>query len=360
MGKLDRYIIRKYMATFFFVSLVMLLIAVVIDITEKLEQFIEKSVPMSDILLYYLTYIPHMFSVLAPLFLFIAVILFTSKLAGNSEIVAILGNGISYYRLLRPYAISALLLVVLMLALNHWMIPQLNKTRVGFLNTYIHHMVSNESGINRTINKTAHSETIASLQNFSFTSNEGFQFSLEHFEYNELTYQLRAQRIRWNEDREFWEIPSYEIWRKQGDNYLVTSGVSLDTVLGFDPSTFVRRLELKEMMRTDELSQFIRLEKVSGVKKVVFFEVELHNRTANAFAMLILTCIGVAFSTRKKRGGTGLNVAIGLALSALFILFLRFSTTFATNAELPPMVAVWIPNLFFGLLSVWLIRLAPK
>ncbi len=360
MGKLDLYIIRKYMATFFFVSLVMLLIAVVIDITEKLEQFIEKAVPMGEILVYYLTYIPHMFSILAPLFLFIAVILFTSKLAGNSEIVAILGNGISYYRLLRPYAVSALLLVLLMLALNHYTIPQLNKTRVGFLNTYIHHMVSNESGINRTIQKDDHSETIASLQNFSFTSNEGFQFSLEHFEHNELTYQLRAQRIRWNEDREFWEIPTYEIWQKQGDIYQVTSGVSLDTVLGFDPTTFVRRLELKEMMRTDELTDFIEMEKLGGVKKVVFFEVELHNRTANAFAMLILTFIGVAFSSRKKRGGTGLNVAIGLAMSALFILFLRFSTTFATNAELPPVIAVWIPNLFFGLLSVWLIRMAPK
>ncbi len=360
LPKLDRYIIKKYLSSFFFVSLIFLLIAVVIDITEKLSDFIDKSVPLVEIVVYYLTYIPHMFSILAPLFLFIGVIFFTSKLASDSEIVSVLGNGISYYRFLRPYLITGVLVALLLLGLNHYGVPLLNKKRVTFLNTYVHHMASNESGINLTIDKGPDFEIIASMQNFSFASNEGFQFSYEYYEGGELAYHLRAPRIRWKMDRQFWEIPNYEEWKLVGDQYAYVQGTSKDTTLGFTPNEFVRRLELKEMMPYPELKAFIDQLNSRGLQQSVFFELEMHNRTANAFAVIILTFIGVAFSSRKKRGGTGINVAIGFGLSALFILFLRFSTTFATNADLPPVVAVWIPNMLFGVLAFFMIRLAPK
>lgn len=360
LQKLDRYIIKKYLSSFFFVSLIFLLIAVVIDITEKLSDFIDKSVPLGEIVIYYLTYIPHMFSILAPLFLFIGVIFFTSKLASDSEIVSVLGNGISYYRFLRPYLITGVLVALLLLGLNHYGVPLMNKKRVTFLNTYVHHMASNESGINLTIDKGPNFEIIAAMQNFSFASNEGFQFSYEYYEEGELAYHLRAPRIRWKTDRQFWEIPNYEEWKKVGDQFAYVQGTSKDTTLGFTPDEFVRRLELKEMMPYPELKQFIAQLNNRGLQKSVFFELEMHNRTANAFAVIILTFIGVAFSSRKKRGGTGINVAIGFGLSALFILFLRFSTTFATNADLPPIVAVWIPNILFGVLAFFMIRLAPK
>lgn len=360
LHRLDRYIIKKYLSSFFFVSLIFLLIAVVIDITEKLSDFIDKGVPVMEILVYYGTYIPHMFSILAPLFLFIGVIFFTSKLASDSEIVAVLGNGISYYRLLRPYLITGVLIALLLLGLNHFGVPMLNKKRVTFLNTYIHHMASNESGINLTIDKGPDYEIIASMQNFSFVSNEGFQFSYEYYQDGELQYHLRAPRIRWKADRSFWEIPNYEEWIMREGKLDFVQGISKDTTLGFTPDEFVRRLELKEMMPYPELKRFIHQLNDRGLQNSVFFELEMYNRTSNAFAVIILTFIGVAFSSRKKRGGTGINIAIGFGLSALFILFLRFSTTFATNADLHPAIAVWIPNLFFGLLAIAMIRLAPK
>lgn len=360
LHRLDRYIIRKYLSSFFFVSLIFLLIAVVIDITEKLSDFIDKAVPYTEILVYYGTYIPHMFSILAPLFLFIGVIFFTSKLASDSEIVAVLGNGISYYRLLRPYLMTGVLIALLLLGLNHFGVPLLNKKRVTFLNTYIHHMASNESGINLTIDKGADFEIIASMQNFSFVSNEGFQFSYEYYKEGELCYHLRAPRIRWKTERQFWEIPNYEEWILRNGKLDFVQGISKDTTLGFTPDEFVRRLELKEMMPFPELKRFIHQMNDRGLQNAIFFELEMYNRTANAFAVIILTFIGVAFSSRRKRGGTGINIAIGFGLSALFILFLRFSTTFATNADLHPAIAVWIPNLLFGVLAVIMVRIAPK
>lgn len=360
LHRLDRYIIGKFLSSFFFVSLIFLLIASVIDLTEKLSDFIDKSVPVLEIVIYYGTFIPHMFSLLAPLFLFIGVIFFTSKLAADEEIVAVLGNGISYYRLLRPYLITGVLIAVFLLGLNHFLVPTLNKKRVSFLNTYIHHMANNESGINLSIDKGADYEIIVSMQNFSFTSNEGFQLSYEHYQSGELQYHLRAPRIRWKEDRQFWEIPNYEEWVMKGDRLAYEQGVSKDTTLGFTPDEFVRRLELKEMMPFPELKRFIHQLNERGLQQAVFFELEMYNRTSNAFAVIILTFIGVAFSSRKKRGGTGVNIAIGFGLSALFVLFLRFSTTFATNADLHPAIAVWIPNLIFGVLAVIMVRVAPK
>lgn len=357
---LDRYIIRKYLSSFFFISLIFLLVAVVIDITEKLPDFIDKQVPLIEIVTYYFTYIPHIFSLLAPLFLFIGVILFTSKLAGNAEIVAILGSGISFYRMLRPYFITSIFIALLLLGLNHFAIPEFNKTRVAFLNTYIHHMTVNESGINLTIDRGENFEIIAAMQNYSFESHQGFQFSYEHYQGDSLLYQLRAPRIRWKPEKGYWEIPNYEEWIGSKYGYQYRQGVNKDTVWGFSPDEFVRRLELKEMMRYDELRSFIQQLHSRGLQKAIFFELEMHKRTANAFAVIILTFIGVAFSSRKKRGGTGINIAIGLAMSAAFILFLRFSTTFSTNADLPPLVAVWIPNLVFGILSFILVRMAPK
>lgn len=360
MKKLDLYITKKYLVSFFFFSLIFLFIAVVIDITEKLENFIGKGVPMGEIVVYYLTYIPHMFAILAPLFVFISVIWFTSKMASTSEIIAVLGNGISYYRFLRPYLMAGAAIALLLVVLNNWAVPEMNKYRVDFLNRYVHYLASNQSHINLNISRTPGEEAVASLQNYNFNTNEGYQFSLEHYSNNELVYQLRSPRIRWHSEVQQWEVTNYEVWRPGETGVDIETGQKLDTVLGFSPEEFVRRLELKEMMTFWELKNFIDREKLRGGTKTAFFEVELYNRTSNAVAIIILTFIGVAFSTRKKRGGTGLNLAIGLALSAFFILTLRFSTTFATNAALPPALAVWIPNILFGALAVVLVRMAPK
>lgn len=360
MKKLDRYLISKYFLSYLFINLIFIVIAVVIDFTEKLGPFIEKEINLGEILMYYAAFIPHIASLLAPLFLFVSVILFTSKLASNSEFISMLGNGISFYRILRPYLISAFILTGVLIFANNWLVPEANKIKLNFLNRYIHFMSSNTTGINLSLDKTNTSETIISLPNFSFTTQEGYQFSLEKYEDNELVYQLVAPRIKWKDDIGKWEIRNYEEWfLKKRTSQLVT-GTKKDTVLGFSPSEFIRRMEEKETLNYAEMNRFIEKEKSRKTDNVIFFEVEKHNRTASASAVIILTVIGVALSMRKKRGGTGLNIALGLALSALFMLFLRFSTTFATNSNLPAIIAVWIPNIIFGILAFILIRRAPK
>lgn len=361
MKRLDWYIIRKYFTSFFFISGAFLLIALVIDLTEKMGDFIREQIPLLEVLFYFLTVIPNLFAILAPLFLFVSVIWFTSKMASNAEVVSVLGNGISYYRFLRPYVISACVLTGLFWITNNWIVPQTNKYRVDFLNKYIHYVASNQMGINRTLEKTTNSEIIASIQNFSFAGMVGYQFSLEKYDHNRLVYQLRSPKIYWKEDTKRWEITDYEEWRPDlEDSNTIHTGKMMDTTLGFSPDHFVRRLELKETMTYPEIKQFISEEKKGGSKQVVFFEIEHYSRTSNAFAMIILTLIGVSFSSHRRRGGLGLNIALGVGMSALFMLFLRFSTTFATNADLPAQIAVWIPNMLFAVVAYFSIRLAPK
>jgi lipopolysaccharide export system permease protein len=360
MKKLDHYILKKYFLSYLFTTALLMLIVVVIDFSEKLSNFIEKEAPINEIMLYFITFIPHMAALLAPLFLFVSVIIFTSKMASNSEIVGILGNGVSFYRILRPYLIGATILTVLLIGVNNWLVPEANKSKVRFLNRYVNFMSSTESGINLTLDKNGNSETVVSIPNFSFSSMEGYQFSLERFEGNQMTMQIRAPRIRWHDDTQNWEISNYEQWLIKGEEVKLRKGRALDTVLGFTPKEFVRRIEIKETMNDREIKAFIQKEKDRNTDNYVFFEIERYNRTSNAFAIIILTLIAVAFSSRRKRGGTGINLAIGLLLSGLYMLLLRFSSTFATNANLPAIIAVWIPNVLFGILAIILIKKVPK
>lgn len=360
MKRIDLYIIKKYFLSFFFVSMIFLFIAIVIDFTEKQQQLIERAAPLPEILLYFLTFIPHIFAQLAPLFLLIGVIFFTSKMAGNTEIISILGNGISFSRFLRPYFISSLILAASLLVMHNWVVPELNKERVAFLEKYYHHTSSSERGINLTVSRDDNTEVIASLQNFNYKKNNGFYLSMEEYRNNKLVYHLRAPRVEWKPDTQKWEIRNYEEWRLTGEQVSLQEGTQMDTTLGFSPDEFARRVEVKETMNRQELKEFIAKEELRGSEKVPFYKVELFSRTSNAFAVIILTIIGATLASRKKRGGTGANIFIGLAISVFYLLFMRFSSTFATNADLHPMLAVWIPNIIFGIVAIVLVRLAPK
>lgn len=337
-----------------------MLIAIVIDITEKMPDLRERRVPFGEILVYYIVYIPYMFSLLAPFFLIVSVVYFTSKMAVNSEIVAILGSGISYYRMLRPYFIAALLFTGFMVVANNWLVPRTNKIKLDFLNKNYHYLAASASGINRTIDNEKNSWTNISMQSFSFTNLEGYQFSVEIIRNYEMVYQLRAPRAIWLEEEGKWRFKNYEIWEIQGLKQKTREGSQFDTILSFTPADFIRRLEVRETMDAKELNDFIDQERQRSTEMVPFYQVEKYNRTSNAFAILVLTFIGVAFSSRKKKGALGINLVFGVASSAIFILFLRFSTTFATNADLHPFIAVWIPNILFGILGIVLLRLAPK
>ena len=361
MGKLDIYIIKKFLSTYVFSFLVVISIAIVIDISEKLEDFMECTASTWTIISeYYLTFIPYMGGILTPLLIFIAVILFTSRLAYNSEIIAMLSSGISYWRFLRPYLITGLFLAIMMFYANHYLVPDANKTRIGF--ELVH--IKSQKWYGDNIHMRLDPETFVSLGRFKYQKNEGVNFALEKYELDgeikELSYKLIARKIFWQPEQEKWRITDYSKWSIDGLRESYQEGRQFDTVLNMRPDDFEVDVFLKESMDRNEMREFLRSESEQGSSGLEFYRVEHHRRTAAAISIFILTIIGAAIGSRKIRGGTGLHLAAGIGLSALYMVFLQFSSTFSTNADLDPAIGTNIPNVLFGIMAMVLVRYTPK
>ncbi len=355
---LDRYIIRSFLVTFFFALLMFSMIAVVIDLTEKMDDFLEKEVPFNQIVFgYYLNFLPYIDALLTPLFIFISVIFFTSRMAYRSEIVAMLAGGINFYRLLVPYFFSAAILSAMLLYANHYLVPDTNKKRLAFEYTYI---VNPFKKLARHTYLQIEKDKYIYVENFHPKDNVGYKFSYEVIREGQLEYKLRADKIEWREAENKWRIKNYFSRHFLDSGEKIASGVVMDTFLNFLPDDIYQRVSIKEEMNTPILKQHVSTLRQRGVENIAYYEIELHRRTADAFTVFILTLIGVALSSRKVRGGSGLHLALGVGLSASFIIFGRFSTTFATNGNLSPFISVWIPNLIYGALAVWLVIRAPK
>ena len=359
MKKLDLYIIRKFLGTFFFSLALILCIVVVFDLSEKIEKFIERDAPVSRIIFdYYLNFIPYFANVFSSLFTFISVIFFTSKMAYDSEIIAILSTGISFKRFLRPYFISALIIAGLSFALNAFVIPNANKVRNEFSKEYIWKKFSNkEENIHRQI---APGEYIY-MSNYSVVSNVGYDFSIEKFDGDSLVSKLTSSRITWDADKEKWSIYNWKLREFNGDEEIYTTGDQLDTTMMFAPTEFSEDPKrIKEQLTLSELLEYIDRQKMRGSSNVIEFQIEKYKMGANVFATFVLTLIGVSISSRKIRGGMGLHLAFGFLLSFSYILFMQFSTVFATNGDMSPLVAVWIPNILFSIVAFFVYRTAPK
>lgn len=355
---IDRYIIRKFLQTFLLAILLFSFIAVVIDLTEKLDDLIEKAVPLRETVFgYYMNFLPYIDSLLSPLFIFISVIFFTSRMAYRSEIIAILASGVSFYRLLVPYLLTAFLLAGFLLYANHFLVPNTNKKRLAFEYTYIDNPYRN---LDRNIYLQVEKDKYVYMENFHPKDNTGYKFSYEVISGGQLRYKLRADKIEWMEDAGKWRLKNYIACNYEEFGEKIKKGALLDTALHFAPQDFFQRVSLKEEMNTVQLRQQIRTLQLRGAEKVEYYLIELHRRTADAFTVFILVLIGVAIASRKVRGGSGLHIAFGIALSASFIIFTRFSTTFATNGNLSPFLSVWIPNVLYGILALWLVMKAPK
>lgn len=358
LKKLDRYIIRKFLGTFFLSLLLIIVIAVIFDISEKLDDFIEKKAPLSAIVFdYYFNFIPYFANLFSPLFVFIAVIFFTSRMAAQTEIIAILNSGVSFYRMLRPYFIAATLLATLSFYFNGWVIPHANKTRLAFENLYIKNPVQFKD-IN--LHRQLEPGVLMYLQSFNNTDNIGFKFSLEKIKNEKRYYFLNSERIVWDSTISKWRIENYYVRTINGLTESLKSGLSFDTVLPIKPSDFRQRLNIVDAMDSPALSEFIEEQKLQGVSNVNTWLVEKYKRVAYPFATFILTLIGVSLSSRKVRGGIGVQLGFGISLSFAFILFMQVSTTFANNGALPPIVAVWLPNTVFAIIAIYLLRKAPK
>lgn len=358
MKKLDWYIIRKFLGTFFYAITLIVTIAVIFDISEKIDDFIEKQAPIREIAFtYYLNFIPHFANLFSPLFVFISVIFFTSKMASNTEIVAILSSGVSFARLLRPYMIAATLLALLSFTLNNFVIPRANEKRIAFENIYVRNpYINTEMNIHRQIRPG----TFIYLESFNSLNLTGYRFSLEKIYDGQMSYKLISDVIRWDSVKNIWTLENYFTRRINGLNESINAGAKLDTLFDFKPEEFSTRVNNVETMNLFELNKFIEQEKIRGSDSIDYYLIEKYNRVALPTATFILTLIGVALSSRKVRGGIGMHIGIGVVISFSYILFMQVSNTFAIYGGIPPLVAVFIPDIIFGSLAIYLLKKAPK
>ncbi len=360
--KLDIYILKKFLGTFIFSVAIISVIIIVFDISEKLESFLKHHAPFKLIVKdYYLNLVPYYVNLFSALFTFISVVFFTSRLAARSEIIAILSAGTSFWRLLYPYMLGALIIAGLSFYLNNFLIPDANKTRLRFENTYVNDRSRNT---NINIHKQISPGVNIYMEHFDNFQNLGTRFSMEHIDSKDqrLTYKLISEQITYDSARKVWRIFNYFIHKFNPDGSVkLTSGMIKDTVLNLNPKDFEERIEDVKAMNYKELNAYIDKKRMEGSNNIAQYEVERDQRTAFPFATFILTVIGVSLSTRKVRGGTGLHLGVGLMIAFSFILFMQVSTTFATSGGfITPLVSVWIPNFIFGIVAFFMIRMAPK
>lgn len=360
MKKLDAYIIQKFLGTFFYAILLFAAISVVMDVSEHINDFLEKEAPLKLIITeYYFNFVPFILSLLFPLFVFIAVIFFTSQMAHRSEIVAMLAGGINFYRILMvPYFISATLLVIIQLFGNHYIVPNSNKNRLIFEAEYIRNKKTiNERNVHMQIGKNNY----VSFESYTSRDTSGRQFTLEQYDdKNNLLYKLSAERIKWNNALKKWHIDNYYVRTIDSLKENIQTGFNLDTTINLNPKDFEEQVKYKETMTTPQLNLFIEKEIKRGASFIEYYYVEKYRRTAIPFATYILTAIGLAIASRKTRGGMGLHILLGVAISSIYIILLQFSMTFATNGNLSPLISVWIPNIIFTFVAIYLLYNAQK
>jgi lipopolysaccharide export system permease protein len=354
MKKLDWYIVRKFLSTFFFAIMILAVISCVIDYSEKVDNIVSKKAPLSVVLNYYKNFVPHITALLFPLFIFIATIFFTSKLAYKSEIIAILSSGVSFTRFLRPYMIGGGFLCLVSLVSNHYIIPVANKQRIDFEDTYIndgnYRFASNDMHLGIAKN------TYAYLKDFNYDNYTGNRFCIEKIKGTYLKEKLMADYAVYDTTRKIWKLHNVVIRTNDSINEKIVKVPEMEMVYPFTPHDLNKGDAIKEALTTPQLDLYIKAEQMRGQENLNTFLIEKARRTATPFAGIILTIIGACIASRKIRGGSGLHLALGIAISAIFVMSLQISTTFATKSNLDPNIAVWIPNIIFGILAFVLYR----
>ena len=361
LKRLDTYIIKKFIGTYIYSIVLIISISIVFDVNENLAKFTLNHAPLRAIVFdYYANFIPYFASLFSPLFVFIAVIFFTSKLAGNSEIIAMLACGMSFRRLLRPYMISAALISILNFYLGSYVIPQGTIIRQNFENQY--KSKKRQTSANN-VQLQVDDGTIAYINHYDDKSKVGYGFSLDKFEDKKLVSHMTASAIKYDTisfERYHWHAVNYKIRTLKGMREHITSGMDKDTVIMMEPMDLIFSKGQQETFTSPELKRYISKQKVRGSGNVVQYEVEYHKRIASSFASFILTVIGVSLSARKRKGGMGMYLGIGLALSFTYILLQTVCATFAINASTPPMLAAWIPNIIYTFVAYFCYKKAPN
>lgn len=358
---LDWYIIRKFIGTYFYSIALIISISIVFDINENLAKFTQYHAPLRAIVVdYYMNFVPYFANLFSPLFVFIAVIFFTSKLAGNSEIISMLAAGVSFKRLMRPYMISAALISVMTFFLGAYVIPKGTIIRQNFETIY-KNKKKNTSAEN--VQLQVGKGVIAYIQHYDNTTKKGYGFCLDKFEDKKLVSHMTASEIQYDtisDSKYHWKARNWRIRQLKGMRETITSGSVKDTTIMMEPTDLVFSKGQQETFTSPQLREYISKQIDRGSGNVVQYEVEYHKRIATSFASFILTTIGLSLSSRKRKGGMGLYLGIGLALSFTYIMLQTVSSTFAINANTPPMLAAWIPNIIFTIVAYFCYRKAPN
>lgn len=364
MKKIDRYILVKYLTTFFFCLILFTAIVVVVDISEKADNFVRSKLPVGRIITdYYFGFIPRIDAMLFPLFVFISVIFFTSKMAGRSEIIAILSSGVSYKRFLLPYLVGGLFLSALLWAGYQYIVPNANYKWANFEAKYIDGPVapeSNKSNFKQKLYFKMDTNTYVGIRSYDTIQKTGNGFFVQRFKDNRLEYNLRSEQFNWDTAKNKWKLDNAVERQLDSISERITRTPQKLISYNFKPRDLRKDEFLKDQMSTPELNDFIRLERLRGSEMLSMLLVERYNRDAIPASVLVLTIIGAVLASRKIRGGSGVHLAVGVVISVLYILFSRFSIVFATKGNFTPLLAAWTPNILFGILAFYLYKRAPK
>ncbi|MCC6841079.1 MAG: LptF/LptG family permease [Flavobacteriales bacterium] len=377
---LDRYIIRQFLGTFFLILVLIMSIAVVFDISEKTEDFAKTSASVQEIVVdYYVNFVIYYSNLFSGLLIFIAVLLFTSRLAGRTEVIAMLSSGVSYPRFVQPYLLTATILTVLSLYVNIFVLPAANRTRLAFEKAHIWTTYKLEE--KNVLREIAPGE-IVYFEAVDMPKLTGYRFSLERWENGQLRSKLLSDRAVYDTASGRWAVYDYVIRELPPDPGMapagpgpalpalagdavmprerITRGARLDTAIALKPSDLGQRLAIAAALDRQEIADFIEAEKARGGSTVAYYEVEQQQRTSYPFATYVFTLMGVGIASRKVRGGTGVHMVLGVLLCLLYVFAMKMTTVAATNSAFNPTLAVWLPNMLFGIIAVWIYWKAPK
>lgn len=354
---LDIFILKKFLGTYFVATILILAVISMFDITEKLDAFL--TAPLKETLFdYFSSFLPYFANMLSPLFVFISVIFFTTKLAGNSEIIAILSSGVSFNRLLRPYMIGATVIAAMTFVLSNYIIPPGNVKRIAYTNKYVRNK-SVQTGID--IQLMARPGEVVYIGRFENSTKTGYRFSFDRFNGKELVSRMTAQTVTYDTTRTYhWTVRDYMIRDFDGMKETIRSGSLKDTIIPIEPRDFLISANDWETLTTPQLTEYVNKQKMRGVANIKAFEIEREKRYASTAAAFILTLIGMSLSSKKSKGGMGLNIGIGLALSFSYILFSAVTSSFAVSGLTSPFIAMQIPNVIYLAIGIYLYRRAAK
>lgn len=357
---IDKYILKRYLATFSVMLLMFIPIGIVIDVSEKINKIISNKVPFIEVARYYLDFTIYFANLLFPIFLFLSVIWFTSKLANNTEVIAILSSGISFTRFLRPYIIGATIVSIFALIMSVYLVPSASmgfkSFRYRYLNTYATNDGTNESNVLRQVSK----DEYIFVSNFQQVSKTAFNFSMEKFKDNKLQYKLNATRLKFNPSDSTYTMYNYTKRKVGALGDIIESGEKKDTIFNFDLDDLTPVVYIAETLPLNELNKFIEKERERGSSNINVYLVVLYKKYSLPVSAFILTIIAVAVSSMKRRGGMGMNLAIGIILAFSFVFLDKVFGVLAEASTAPPLLAVWTPNIVFGILAIFLLRNAKR